>query len=202
MKTFSPLRAASALAEPSLEEPFYESAQRASRPLTDAAALVSFFRRCPADLKPSLNKAFFFIEKGGFSEHVTIGDGPHQKPYKEWTSKLKQSWRLLAPSGCFALAAIHHDFEELLDLPLDGEYAVKTAGKVLQRVDKLQLYFGLAKYIQNDLIKKLDKSIRERSAFAAFSRSVVETPIQPTPFTENQLKLIKSYVAPKFSLPS
>ena len=43
---------------------------------THVSDLVAFFMHCPEDLRPSLNKAYFFIEEGGHlpDEPLTRGN--------------------------------------------------------------------------------------------------------------------------------
>lgn len=146
---FGPLVAADALAEPCMDERFHATEGKALPFLFDVGAIVAFILKCPLEMKPSLNKALFFIDEGGFADALTIVEKQHERPYKVSYANLKTSWSLLAISSPFSLAAENLSVQPILNLPPDASLSIPKATKLLQNVIALRHYFGHARYLQD-----------------------------------------------------
>jgi hypothetical protein len=196
---FSTTRAAEALAEPCLDARFFDCSAKARHYIWDVGVVAAFFLKCPLDMKPSLNKAFYFIDEGGFSDFFSIGKGQRQKPYKISIASLKQSWSKLAPSSSFSCSAQCLNLEAIYDLPPDGDGSIRIARRLLKNDNKLKLYFGTARYIQDELLNRLDHTSRDKFPFVEFPNSIISIPLVALPFERDQLDLLKKYRAPKFT---
>jgi hypothetical protein len=156
-EAFTSLKVANALAEPCLEVRFRRASQEFNFSLWNVAAIAAFFMKCSLEMHPSLNKAQFFIDEGGFGGSIRIGKGETAKPYKVSPATLRKSWGALAVSSPFALSAVNQSVEPIFDLPPDGEDSIRKASKLLKNVQKLRDYFGYARYIQDTLLSRLDR---------------------------------------------
>jgi hypothetical protein len=190
-KVFTPVAAAGALANASLGEPFWIGTQKSLPVLFDVAAIAAFFLKCPEKMSPSLNRALFFISKGGFSKDFTIG--PNAKPYKVSKANLKNIWSSFAVTSPFSLAAERLSLREILSLAPEGIESVRLATKLLRNHKRVRRYFGHAKYIQDTLLKRLDKTSRERFKFVEFPEGVTPHVIKSLEFEPWQLKMIDDY---------
>jgi hypothetical protein len=197
-QVFKPLSVASALAEPCLEIRFRAASEEFNLSLWNVAAIAAFFMKCPEEMKPSVNKAFFFIDEGGFKDALQIERGGQYKPYKVAPASLKKSWGSLAVTSPFALSAIHQSIEVIFNLPPDGDSSIKEARTLLKKPEMLKRYFGYARFIQDILIHNLHQVSRDKFMFIQFPKSIPIHAVEPVPFDSDQLSIIKRYKAPIF----
>jgi hypothetical protein len=180
----------------------------------DATFITAFIFRCPKELNPSVNKALFYMKNGGVTED--LNDAGDDTPAKLSPATLKDRWGSCAASSPFAYAALLRkstdaipsgsvERDELLNLPtiidleIDEEDGVLEAGRILQDVSRLRRFFGTARYIQNILLERLHESSVQKIPFVEFPETIQPHVIEPRPFSPTQLKIIKSYRAPRFS---
>ena len=170
------------LINPPLNGRFCKAAEEAYG-ILDAVQIVRFFLSCPKELRPSLNKAIHFIKLGGYGL-------PHSP------AVLKQCWVQYAVSAPFLFA---EDFWSgcAIDLTPDDERHNSQATKLLSDVSGLRRYFGVARYVQETLLQRLDAITRNRFRFAQFPVSIKASPIEIASLSPDQLNIVKSYKAPK-----
>jgi hypothetical protein len=159
--------------------------------------IVSFFMHCPEERKPSLGKAYYFIEKGGF-----LPDDLNDEETKEFSrgarSSLKAAWKEQARSGPLLYAA--ETFDEDLDLywcsPDDDTYLEDATSLTYHKI-RLMTFFGVALFCQQKLVRLLDKAAAAQIRFPKFPESV--TPVDPGwgTFDEDQLRILDKYAAPQ-----
>jgi hypothetical protein len=193
-KIFTPLAAAEALANPSIHEPFWLSSQISMGSLIDVAVIAAFILKCPLEMAPSVNKALFFISRGGFADAYTIEHRGRTQPYKVPQSDLKYSWSSLAIASPFSLAAERLSLSYILDLSPDGEKSIPAAARFLRSLPRVRRYFGHAKFIQEALLKRLDKQSQKHFQ-VRFPDSIEPFITKVNPFKPDQVKLIASYNA-------
>ena len=150
----------------------------------EAAAVAMFLLRCPSDLKPSLNKAFFFLSESGFG-------------YKTSIATLKKYWAKFAPISPFVIAAKTLNMTKMFNLPPDGETSLQDATKLLQNDGKLRDYFGVSRYVQEKLLSVIGKQIHKRIDFITFPRSIESLALEFEPLGSEELQLLAKYRAPK-----
>jgi hypothetical protein len=170
------------LINPPLVGRFCQAAEKAYG-LLDVGQILRFMLSCPKDLRPSLNKAIHFIELSGFGL-------PHSP------AVLKQCWVQYAVSAPFMFA---EDFWSgcSIDLTPDDERHNAKAMRLLSDVNGLRRYFGVARYIQEVLLQRLDEISRKRFRFVQFPASIKASPIEFGSLSPDQLNIVKSYKAPK-----
>jgi hypothetical protein len=165
----------------------------------DAAAvieIVEFLLRCPRDYKPSLNKALFFISTGGFQT-----DEDREMIHARSISTLKSVWTSFAVASPFLCAA------KLLELPLRGLGADNTESisklKKLLKTPQLMLhYFGVARFIQEELLERLTLRSRSNFEFVEFPKAIRALPFELRDLDSAQLRLVKKYRAPSWVKPA
>ena len=150
----------------------------------EAAAVAMFLLRCPSDLKPSLNKAFFFLSEGGYDYPISI-------------ATLKKYWSKFAPISPFVIGAKTLNMTKMFNLPPDGEFSFQDATKLLQNDGKLRDYFGVSRYAQEKLLSVIGKQIHKRIDFITFPRSIESLAFEFEPLGSEQLQLLATYRAPK-----
>ena len=195
-KAFRPLDAADALVNRVLTGTFREMFD-ARRELFDAGAVAAFIIRCPLELKPSINKALFFIDEGGFIGEIHSYETGDNVNYAASYATVKKSWGLCAIASPFWLAAEFFSLWSIAELAPDDRASILKARNLLDDTQRIGQYFARARFIQ-DLCKRLDKSIRNKIAFVQFPKSVAICEDIPDSFNADQLELIKRYRAPKF----
>lgn len=171
-----------ALIDPPLLGPFRESVELQEDELWYASETAFFLVRCPEELHPSINKAQFFSDEGGFENKISI-------------SSMKTYWARFAVATPFMVAQEYKEVQ-LIGLPPDDPKAVLKAVKLSQSVDRLRDLFGAAKYIQGIILKRLEPSARRRVRFT-FPDAVKEHPIEIEPLEEDQIEIVRRYRAPK-----
>jgi hypothetical protein len=166
--------------------------------------LISFFMHCPEELKPSLNRAYDFIEKGGF---ISVDATKEElSSMKRARSTLKLAWKEQAIAGpllCASQPILEEDsFEDddryfLYDYAPDDPECFDDAQRFVQSRDDLLKFFGEALYCQQKLLRLLDPDASAKLHFPKFPKIV--TPIDPgfTSFDEDQLAIARTYRAPQ-----
>lgn len=149
--------------------------------------IVEFFLSVDSipSLKPSLNKAMFFIDYGGYG-----------KDAKRSLSSLKNDWVKYAVCSPFIYAAGGFDFDDFWIAP-DDEDAIAHAANSLDEEGWLQDFFGQALHTQNALLKNLDRSTVKRFKFLDFPDFIKPIPAETSALDAEQLKILKEYRAPK-----
>jgi hypothetical protein len=159
--------------------------------------LVGFFMHCPEERKPSLGKAYHFIESGGFLP--TDCDEQDRKQMKRARSSLKVAWKTQARSGplLWATQLFEEDPELAWYAPDDVEY-FEHAITFQQSRERLLNFFGVALFCQQKLSRLLEQqSAATKINFLNFPKVV--KPVAPDihTFDEDQLKLLDKYAAPQ-----
>jgi len=168
---------ADVLINPPLKDRFCLQAEE-SFGVTDIYQVIEFFLSCPIELRPSLNKAIYFMKRGGFR-------------FGSSSATLRANWVLYVTSSPF----IFVDFPAI-DLQPD-DIRVAEGIKLLGNESKLVRYFGGAKYVQEQLMGRLDPTTRRRFKFVEFPREIDARPVEIQPYSPRQIDIIKSYRAPK-----
>lgn len=180
-----PIAVADSLLNPPLAHPFSMEIEAQSPDYWDAVDIVQFFFRCPKDLKPSLNKAIFFLESGGLGDERTMS-----------AASLRSYWVKYAVSASFPVAEqlLGHS---IIGLAPDSKAALKTAIKLADKPDELRTYLSAVKNVQETLISKLDEKSRARFKFIRFPEAVGDdVDVEHNPYETNQVELIRKYRAP------
>jgi hypothetical protein len=168
-----------------------------SQEVSDASGISNFLVQCPSELKPSLNKAFFFIDEGGYPGTVSV-------------STTKKVWAKFAPAASFASAAYFFRLErleqghsifssniDLFHLPPDGVKSVEDAATLLDRTDDLRDYFSVCRFIQERLLAIIGKKAGSQIALVTFPNSIKPKPIPIHPLEPRQIEIVRRYRAPK-----
>jgi hypothetical protein len=150
----------------------------------EAAAVAMFLLRCPSGLKPSLNKAFFFLSEGGYD-------------YKTSIATLKKYWSKFAPISPFVIAAKKLNMIKMFNLPPDGETSFQDATELLRNDEKLRDYFGVSRFVQEKILSVIGTQIHKRIDFITFPRSIEPRTFEFEPLRSEQLQLLAKYRAPK-----
>lgn len=158
--------------------------------------IVAFFMHCPEERRPSLGKAYYFIDEGGLvSSDFTEEE---RKQMKRARSSLKAAWKEQARSGPLLWAA--QIFEDDPDLsffaPDDVDY-LEDANSFVQSRDRLLTFFGIALFCQQKLTRLLKATGAAKIKFLTFPKIV--KPLAPDigTFDEEQLKILDGYAAPQ-----
>jgi hypothetical protein len=158
--------------------------------LSDVDGIVSFFLRCPVADKPSLNKALFFIEEGGYVDEESPSD-------KAVSATLKTSWKNFAVVAPFSFAAGFWELDELLELAPDNDSSIFEAGKLLIKINSLRRYFGTVRYVQDILLERLDPKTLIWLKFVKFPDCIKSRRTPFRPLFPDQMAILKRYHAPK-----
>jgi hypothetical protein len=158
--------------------------------------IVAFFMHCPEDRRPSLGKAYYFIDEGGFvSSDFTEEE---RKQMKRARSSLKAAWKAQARSSplLWATQVFEDDPDLLWFAPDDVDY-LEDAIAFVQSRDRLLAFFGVALFCQQKLARLLDQSVAAKIDFLTFPDVV--TPVDPQlgTFDEDQMKILDKYAAPQ-----
>lgn len=164
-----------------------------------AGEIVNFFMHCPEELKPSLLKARYFIEQGGFtSEDMTDKERKESTP---GSTLLKAGWSEQAIAGPFAWTAEsfgeEEGIEELLWIVPDDPDSIPVAEAFLADPLQIDRFFGIARFAQERLLRLLDPVSRSRFKFARFPSSIELVCPDIDYFDEVQLEIMKTYRAPQ-----
>lgn len=181
-----------ALIAPPLSRPIGRVSDSSVTLSTAAMDIVSFFLRCPSEKKPSLNKAFFFIEQGG-ADYPDERDGAKDA---RSTATLKVAWKTYASASPFlwSSAAITK-MDRLFEMLPDEYRAFKHAETMLRDSKMLIKYFGVSKYVQECLLSKIDATSRRRFD-VKFPKGLLSEECALRPFAKQELELLAKYRAP------
>jgi hypothetical protein len=185
-KEFHPLSVANALVFLPLGRSFIDLFQ-GDRAFNVVSAIAAFILRYPSEEKkrPSLNKAVFFISKGGF------GKTENAKGFIRSPAPLKKAWATSAIVSSFALAAHRLDFHDIVNLAPDDDPTIDDATELLNNISQLRRYFGGARAFQEALLARIE--LPNRRDFVEFSDRVKSYSVSHPPFSSDQLELIKKY---------
>ncbi len=182
-----------ALVENSLPGVYADAFEDAHESISD---IVGFFMHCPDELKPSLLKARYFIDQGGFAPSEI--DKSELKQYKQSPTTMKAAWNAQAPAGPFVWA-VHFNEEvvDILSLSPDSVEDVEMAQTIATDIPRMKRLFGIARFCQERLLNLLDAGSASRFKFVKFPDSI--RPIAPDLelFDEAQRKIMESYHAPQ-----
>jgi hypothetical protein len=162
-----------------------------------AEDIVAFFMHCPEERRPSLGKAYHFIDEGGFiSSDFTEEE---RKQLKRARSSLKAAWKEQAKSGPLLWSALV--FEEDPDLicfaPDDVDY-LEDAIAFVESKERLLRFFGVALFCQQRLSRLLEQQpLAAKIKFLSFPEIVGPVDPEIGTFDEEQLKILDRYVAPQ-----
>jgi hypothetical protein len=193
---FRLLDAATALVKPAVSHPFLVTYDKSMPHLFDAAMVAYFFVRCDPDAHPpSYNKAFFFIQHGGYVYNFETTRKKETAPYKFSQSQIKLSWSYFATTSAFSLAAQLLELnEEILFLPPDREYSSIEAKNLLDKPAKLRRYFRFSRTIHERLVQRLDDRSKMRVDQVAFPDSIKPYKLfELDPFQPDQIAIIEKY---------
>jgi hypothetical protein len=158
--------------------------------------MSDFLITCPVSLKPSLNKAFFFISEGGF-----LGTAS--------TSAMKKIWSRFACVSPFATAAtllqIHYAMGgkrmppvgNIFDLAPDHESAINKVKFLTEAGEIFSEYFGVVRFVQETIISLIGGQVRNEMGFVTFPESIKTVSVDVDSFDDRQLQIIHQYRAPK-----
>jgi hypothetical protein len=175
----------------------FEAGFEGERGLYDAAAVAAFIIRCPMEMKPSVNKALFFIDEGGFTGDAFNDESDKDQRYTVAPATVKKGWSMAAIATPFWLSADRLKLTSIGDLPPDNEMSIQKAGELLADPAQMQKYFGTARFIQDQLMQRLRDSVRHKLQFVRFSDTIAINEIPSRPFNSTQLDIIRKYRAPK-----
>ena len=173
----------------SYEEAFYERGL--------IGDLIFFFMMCPEDLKPSLGKAYYFIDNGGFiSEDMTDDEAAGQRRAR---SSLKIAWKEQASSGAllFTASSFGEDNDWIHEYAPDAPEYFDDAQRFVQDRGRLLQFFGEALYCQKKLERLLDADAAAKIQFLTFPKAVKSIDPEFGNFHETQLEIIRRYRAPQ-----
>lgn len=158
--------------------------------------LVAFFMFCPEELKPSMGKAYHFIDAGGFLNGDEAKDEKNRM--KRARSSLKIAWKEQARSGALLLACeiFEEDPELCFYAPDDSDY-FDAAEAFLKNKNRLLSFFGVALFFQEKLKRVLGHTAASNIRFLRFPDVV--KPVDPGlgSFDAGQLAILAKYAAPQ-----
>jgi hypothetical protein len=195
---FHPLDAADALVNYLIVGTFQEVFEQ-DRALGDAAAVAAFIIRCLLEMRPSVNKALFFIDEGGLTgDAFNVGEEDRNERYTVSPATIKKGWAWAARASPFWGAADYLKVYSIGELPPDDGASISKASDLLGDIPRIRQYFGTARSIQELLVDRLGERSRDRYHFVHFPSSIILHSYEPRPFRTAQLDFIKRYRAPKF----
>ncbi len=159
----------------------------------NVSKIVEFFVRCPEDRHPSLNKAMFFIDEGGFSAaEIEEDDFSASSP-----ATLKKNWSSFAAQSPFLFAAAWLKYDSLVYLAPDDDSSIDDASVYLKNPVTMQKYFGVARRVQELLLTRLYAVSRRRFPFLTFPATIAPVRVKCSPLTPEQLEVLQKYRSPK-----
>lgn len=158
--------------------------------------IVNFFMHCPEERQPSLGKAYFFIDEGGFLP--LDANDEEKKQFRRARSSLKAAWKEQARSGPLLYAAeIFDDDTDLRWYAPDDDIYLEEAIAITQDRERLLRFFGVALFCQQKLARLLDKSAAAKLDFPKFPDVVAPVDPQLGTFDDEQLTILDKYTAPQ-----
>lgn len=157
--------------------------------LSDVSGIAAFLFRCPTELKPSINKAMFFIEAEGYVDEEYPDD-------KASVATLKKSWVKYAIVSPFVFSAIYCEDDLIYSLAPDNPNSIKAAKKYLINNEKLVRFFKLALQVQLKMAGLLDPRTLLWLELTTFPKGIEPATEDVLPFEDHQLVILKKYKAP------
>jgi hypothetical protein len=157
--------------------------------ILDMLEIIDFFMKCPSEQKPSLLKAIYFIEHGGFASD--------EADWRRSSTTLKNAWTKLGVSGPFIWSARFEGHESILDLSPSAPASMRRVTELLSHKQTLHDFFGVAKFCQDHLVRRLDKRSLDRFNFVEFPPNIVSLELEVDSLAQSQIDLLKNYRAPK-----
>jgi hypothetical protein len=156
----------------------------------DVSGIVGFLLRCPVELKPSLNKARFFIDAEGYADE----DSPNAKVSP---ATLKKSWVAFAIVSPFIFSAEYWNHRFLLNLAPDDAASISKASKFLRDAKRIDRFFGFALHVQRTIVNRLDPTTLRWLKFVNFPRAIKPYISKLYPLEPHQVEIVQKYRAPK-----
>lgn len=186
-------RLARALTNPVLTHDFLSWFESLDPDLVAARDIIAFFVQCPLHEKPSLNKAFHFMENDGMVDMT----GSREElleilTLKRSTATLKAVWRTRAQTSPFLLSA-WMTLPDICLLAPDNPDLFKLASRIIAKPKKLILFFQYANGFQKILKDRLDPSARNAIRFVAPPSNLPSTTPVIVGFDARQMSILKSY---------
>jgi hypothetical protein len=163
--------------------------------LEDIFDIIQFFLICPTEEKPSLLKALFFIDRGGFVSNVSDQDEKGRKGRSP--STLKGSWVRCAVRGPFIWAAVGSKYEFLLEIPPEERSSIEKIERFLSHPNAALEYFGMARFCQERLHDRLDRKSKSRFRFIRFPKNVPLLELELPTLDPLQIRFLREYRTPK-----
>jgi hypothetical protein len=184
---FQPLQIAQIIRRHPLEGGYRGNVEFQLGALTDVSSVVLFLVRCPAQFKPSLNKAFDFIRRGGFE------DSPGE--YRPSRATLKKSWASHSAVSAFAAALDILEQDWILGLAADDSNSLKAAHRFSLKDARefLSLSLQLQKITLEILNTQRKNSIQ---GFPDFPDVIPPSSEEFFPLETEQLEIVGKYKAP------
>lgn len=184
---------ACALADPPLATDFVSYFTNLESSMDSLTNIVSFFMFCPDNIVPSLNKAFHFIEEGGFVDRSQSAEDQRELlKLRRRKSTLKALWKERAHTAPFVWSA-NFKLPEILELAPDDANIFKTTEKLLKKPEKLRRYFETVQWCQDRLQNNLEPSARRKIIFHKLPETLPGLRPNIGKFDRDQLKIISSY---------
>jgi hypothetical protein len=98
--------------------------------------------------------------------------------------------------GAFIVAEEWSDFR-ITELAPDDEDSITSSRKILEDVDGLRKYFGVARYLQDCLVERLDPATLTRFQYGDFPDCVKACSIELPTMQPAQIEAIRRYRAPR-----
>ena len=158
--------------------------------------IVAFFMHCPEERRPSLGKAYHFIDNGGLVSSEF--DDKERKRMKRARSSLKAAWKAQAKSGPLLWATlVFDDDSDVYWFAPDEIDCFEAANALVQSRTRLLTLFGIALFCQQKLTRLLRATGATKIKFLTFPRLI--KPVAPDIglFDEEQLRILDSYAAPQ-----
>lgn len=174
---------AKTLRQPPFSDAFSNHIKLQLENLALVGELVYFIAACPIELKPSLNKAVFYVESGGLG-----------RDYKWSRASLRDFWVTWAVSAPFYVAQETSEVA-LIGLAPDRDNDLKQAVRAVDNVDGIREYFGCAKLVQRTLVSRLSDRSMKRFEFVRFPQELKEYG-EINPLTDEDIAIAARYRAP------
>src|SRR4051794_26291039 len=100
--------------------------------------IIDFFMKCPSEQKPSLLKAIYFIEHGGFASD--------EADWRRSSTTLKNAWTKLGVSGPFIWSARFEGHESILDLSPSAPASMRRVTELLSHNKRFMTFSELRSF--------------------------------------------------------
>jgi hypothetical protein len=159
-----------------------------------AARVASTFFLAPTSRlktkRPSLNKAIFFMGKGGFGPQFCSSPAAIKKA---WVENVVSTPLYLAGDTDF----IKKPVITIAGLSPHTSNWINTAGSILHSDVSLIKYFGIARSIQEEFYRLLDPVSRKRFQFIKYPNQISAIKLSKVDFPAEELAIYESYSTAK-----